>query len=162
MNFFAPHPSTAKFVLQGKVETGIGNFSGWMERFEKLYTEKTGVKLFPGTLNVRLDSPFYVTNETYTKQLITIRAGEQGYGITVYILPCQINGLDAFILRPEGNEKNQNESHSADLIEIACTVKLRDTLNVVDGDVVKVIPKDNMLLLQQTQSTGQPHLSSPN
>ena len=87
MNFFHPSTPTAKLVLQGKVETGVGSFSGWMTRFEKLYTEKTGVKLFPGTLNVRLDAPFYVTTETYTKQLITIQAGEKGYGITVYILP---------------------------------------------------------------------------
>ena len=68
--------------------------------------------------------------------------------------PCQINGLDAFILRPEGNEKNQTKSHSADLIEIASTVKLRDALNVVDGDVVEVIPKDNMFLSQPAQSAA--------
>lgn len=44
-------------VLTGKVVTGVGNFSFWIEKLQDRYRNKTGLWLFPGTLNIQLDSP---------------------------------------------------------------------------------------------------------
>lgn len=141
MNFFNEKKSPEKIILCGNVETGSGDFSGWMKKFSQLYQFKTGVLLFPGTLNIRLSEPFLVTQPSFKEHIITIKKGEQGYGINVYILPCVVNEkIDAFILRPQANELNQKmgDTHSAEVLEIACHLKLRDELNLKDGDEIKI------------------------
>jgi len=42
-------------ILTGTVQSGENNFSYWLSKLEPYYTAKTGMKLFPGTLNVHLD-----------------------------------------------------------------------------------------------------------
>jgi len=43
-------------LLTGKVVSGEGNFSYWIERLRDHYLKKTGLNLFPGTLNVQRES----------------------------------------------------------------------------------------------------------
>jgi riboflavin kinase, archaea type len=40
------------------VQSGLGDFSIWMKKLSGLYREKTGVQLFPGTLNVWLETEY--------------------------------------------------------------------------------------------------------
>jgi riboflavin kinase len=55
-------------VLTGMVVTGVGNFSYWIERLKAHYRRKTGMSLFPGTLNVRLEEEYSVpTNPCASK-----------------------------------------------------------------------------------------------
>ena len=44
-------------ILRGKVVSGMGNFSYWIEKLADHYQRKTGMQLFPGTLNVELENP---------------------------------------------------------------------------------------------------------
>ncbi|PYL34512.1 MAG: hypothetical protein DMF38_08050 [Verrucomicrobia bacterium] len=37
-------------LLRGIVRSGKGNFSFWLAKLESYYTQKTGMKLYPGTL----------------------------------------------------------------------------------------------------------------
>jgi hypothetical protein len=48
-------------TLRGEIRTGKGNFSYWLDKLEPYYTRKTGMRLFPGTLNVHLTSGSYRT-----------------------------------------------------------------------------------------------------
>jgi riboflavin kinase len=48
-------------ILRGEVRTGKSDFSYWLGKLEPLYTHKTGMRLFPGTLNVDLTSGSYPT-----------------------------------------------------------------------------------------------------
>jgi riboflavin kinase len=48
-------------TLRGEIRTGVGNFSYWLHKLEPYYTRKTGMRLFPGTLNVHLTSETYPT-----------------------------------------------------------------------------------------------------
>jgi riboflavin kinase len=50
-------------VLKGKVVTGVGNFSFWIEKLRGHYLNKTGLQLFPSTLNIQLDDPFDLPQE---------------------------------------------------------------------------------------------------
>jgi len=36
-------------ILKGKVVSGLGNFSYWIEKLQEYYLRKTGMKFFPGT-----------------------------------------------------------------------------------------------------------------
>ena len=41
-------------ILHGKLVSGRGDFGHWIERLNDLYEQKTGMRLYPGTLNVEL------------------------------------------------------------------------------------------------------------
>jgi riboflavin kinase len=121
-------------VLKGKVVTGVGNFSFWIEKLQDHYRRKTGLRLFPGTLNIQLDEPFDLPRER-----VRLEAHEYGGTVSVNIVPCTILGRRAFILR---TDKADAESQSRTIIEVACEVKLRDRHHLRDGDVVEVAVAD--------------------
>ena len=117
-------------VLRGKVVTGVGNFSFWIEKLQDHYRNKTGMKLFPGTLNIELDAPFDLPRER-----IRLEAEEYGGTVSVSIVPCKIFDRAAVILR---TDKADSEPASRKMIEVACEVRLRDQQQLQDGDVVEV------------------------
>jgi CTP-dependent riboflavin kinase len=71
----------------------MGNFSYWIEKLRDHYLRKTGLNLFPGTLNVQLDESYVLP-----KQIIRLEAAEYGGGVSVNMVPCSILGKNAFIL----------------------------------------------------------------
>jgi riboflavin kinase len=119
-------------VLRGKVESGIGDFGGWIEKLHAQYERRTGMKLYPGTLNIRLIEPY-----TVPTGCARLEAGEYGGSVSVNIVPCWILGRRAFILRTDGNESGKGR-HPRTVLEIASDVKLRDEYNLVDGDEVSI------------------------
>ena len=121
-------------VLKGKVVTGVGNFSFWIEKLQDHYRHKTGLQLFAGTLNIQLDEPFDLPQER-----ARLEAQEYGGTVSVNIVPCTILGRRAVILR---TDKADSELQSRMMIEVACEVKLRDQHQLRDGDVVEVAVAD--------------------
>jgi riboflavin kinase len=119
-------------VLRGKVESGIGDFGPWIEKLGAHYERKTGVKLYPGTLNICLTEPYTVPTGS-----ARLEASEYGGSVSVSILPCWIFGRRAFILRTDSNEGGKGR-HPRNVVEIASDVKLRDEYHLVDGDEVSI------------------------
>ncbi|WP_230200127.1 CTP-dependent riboflavin kinase [Bacillus niameyensis] len=119
--------------LTGKVVSGLGNYSYWIEKYQSIYYEKTGMILFPGTLNVELNEPYNLPSNT-----IRLEKEEYGGTVSVSILPCKIFGMKSFILRTDGNA-NGTGDHPKTIIEIATDIKLRDKFNLKDGDLVEVV-----------------------
>ena len=117
-------------VLRGRVVTGVGNFSFWIEKLQEHYREKTGMRLFPGTLNIELDEPFELP-----KGRVRLEAGEYGGTVSVSIVPCRVFGRAAVILR---TDRADGEPESRKIIEVACEVKLRERHQLRDGDLVEV------------------------
>src|SRR5262245_15252359 len=118
-------------ILTGTVESGENNFSYWLSKFEFQYTAKTGMKLFPGTLNVHLDQAYELPSET-----LSLRKEELGGEVSVKIMPCRIFGRRAFILRPYRDNTEDNYDKRA--VEIATDIKLRDAYHLKDGDLVRI------------------------
>ncbi len=117
-------------VLKGKLVTGVGNFSFWIEKLQDHYRNKTGMRLFPGTLNIELDKPFDLPRER-----ARLEAEEYGGTVSVSIVPCKIFGRAAVILR---TDKADGEPQSRKIIEVACEVKLREQHQLQDGDIIEV------------------------
>lgn len=119
-------------ILRGRVISGAGNFSYWIEKLSDHYQRKTGLKLFPGTLNILLD-------EEYRRPRHFLRLEKEEYGgtVSVSIIPCRIFGRPAFILRTDKAEFGgiAGDRH---VIEVATDVKLRDEHHLKDGDAVEV------------------------
>ena len=119
-------------VLTGRVVSGVGNFSYWIEKLKEHYQRKTGLTLFPGTLNVQLDEEYRIPpNE------MRLEGEEYGGTVSINIVPCRIFEEDAVILRTDSNERGEG-LHPRTLVEVACEVKLRDKYNLKDGDTVQV------------------------
>jgi riboflavin kinase, archaea type len=119
-------------ILSGKVVTGMGNFSYWIEKLAEHYQRKTGMKLFPGTLNVELEQPY-----TLPSQVVRLEGWEYGGSVSVNIVPCSIRGKSGFILRTDANEEGRGH-HPNTIIEVATDVKLREHFNLSDGDMVEI------------------------
>ena len=119
-------------LLRGSVVSGIGSFSYWIDKLQDHYAGKTGMRLFPGTLNLHLDEPW-----SLPPQPIRLEAHEYGGSVSVNLVPCTVFGRRAFILRTDANEEGRGH-HPRTIIEIATDVKLRDAYHLQDGDIVEV------------------------
>jgi riboflavin kinase len=128
----------------GKVVSGMGNFSFWIEKLHDYYFRKTGMHFYPGTLNVELEQPY-----SLPKDVIRLEGHEYGGAVSVSMVPCTIEGRKAFLLRTDLNEQGRGH-HPKTIIEIATEVRLRDALGLKDGDVV-VIEIPDSLALQEGQ-----------
>ncbi len=117
-------------LYEGVVVSGIGNFGVWIDKLRDHYTRKTGMVLYPGTLNVRLDQPYFLPATR-----IRLEGEEYGGRVSVSIVPCTINGRSAFLLRTDANEEERGD-HPRTVVEIAADVRLRDHFHLNDGDRV--------------------------
>jgi riboflavin kinase, archaea type len=116
----------------GRVVSGMGNFSYWIDKLHDHYLRKTGLHLYPGTLNVELGEPY-----SLPKDVIRLEASEYGGTVSVSLVPCMIEKLPAFLLRTDANEDGRGH-HPKTIVEIAADVKLRDALRLQDGDLVSI------------------------
>lgn len=119
-------------VLTGKVVSGVGNFSYWIERLKDHYHRKTGLRLYPGTLNIELDDEYSVP-----PGVTRLEGVEYGGDVSVIIVPCRVFGERAVILRTDSSERGEG-THPKTIVEVACEVKLRDKYHLRDGDIVHV------------------------
>jgi len=119
-------------TLKGRVIGGQGNFSYWIKKLSSYYEAKTGMRFFPGTLNIELDVPYDLPSD-----VIRLKKEEYGGSVSVSIQECAIFGRKAFILRTDGNASD-NGDHPRTIIEVATDVKLRDCYNLKDGEIVEV------------------------
>lgn len=119
-------------VLRGKVVSGVGSFAYWIGQLQDHYQRKTGMLLYPGTLNLRLDSEY-----SLPARVIRLEGAEYGGRASVSIVPCSIQGRRAFLLRTDANE-NGHGDHPKTIIEIASDVRLRDLYHLQDGDCLEV------------------------
>ena len=118
--------------LRGRVVSGMGNFSYWIEKLKDHYYRKTEMHLYPGTLNVELDQPFSLPLD-----VTRLEADEYGGTVSVNLLPCLILGRRGFILRTDANEQGRGH-HPKTIVEVASDVKLRDLFQLADGDEVEI------------------------
>ncbi|MGA7107052.1 MAG: DUF120 domain-containing protein [Terracidiphilus sp.] len=119
-------------VLVGKVVSGMGNFSFWIDKLHDHYLRKTGMHLYPGTLNVQLEEPY-----SLPKNVLRLEDFEYGGTVSVNLVPCIIRGKCAFLLRTDANEEGRGH-HPRTIVEIATDVRLRDAFQLADGDTVEI------------------------
>lgn len=116
-------------MYNGKIKSGMGNASFWVNKISSIFKEKYGIELFAGTLNVELEKEFVLRNTE------TILPNEYGGKYKVLIQKCSILGEDAYIVRPENNNVLGGD-HPLNIIEIVSEKKLRDKYDLKDNDKV--------------------------
>ena len=120
-------------ILTGTVRSGKGNFSYCMEKLQTLCNARTGVALYPGSL----DSDLAVSYDLPVKDVIWLEKEAYGGRVSVSLLPCAVSGIEGFIMRPDPNADGTGD-HPKTIVEVAAQVRLRDALNVSDVDFVTI------------------------
>lgn len=117
-------------VLRGVVTTGVGDLAGRMRTYGEHYEAATGMRLYPGSLNVRLPDPWPLPART-------IRLPADRVGRLVHLVPCRVSGRRCFIFRTDNDERAGTNGRC--VVEVLAEVKLRDALGLADGDVVEIV-----------------------
>ena len=100
-------------IIKGKIIDGIGNASYWVKKIEDLFQKKENIKLFHGTLNVKLDKEYKL------KKYWIIKPKDYGGEQKVYVQNCTVFGNKSFIVRAEKTAHNQN------IVEIISDINFR-------------------------------------
>ncbi|MGC8543352.1 MAG: DUF120 domain-containing protein [Vulcanisaeta sp.] len=124
--------------LVGTVTSGLGEGSFYMslDGYVRQFVEKLGFKPYPGTLNVKL-KPEYTKYRLYLDVLPGIYIEGFSNGLRTYggvkCFKAITHGLPAAVLLIERTH------HGPDIIEVISPYKLRDALNLKDGDEIEIL-----------------------
>lgn len=126
--------------IEGKVFSGMNVAEDYlkMDQYQLEIKDITGFKPFPGTLNLRSSKEEVKNglNEVSPARISSFSfEGEEYSGIDVY--PATVQGHDAAVLRMDVTD------YGPEVVEIVAKHKLRETLDIQDGDKVKVDVKNN-------------------
>ena len=113
--------------LKGKVASGLGTAKIWVSKIEDIFKQKTGMKVYHGTLNIKLEEDYIIEPDWI------IKPEEFGGTQNVLVKKCKINGHEAYIVRAEKNQTGQGD-HDLKIIEIISNINLRQTYNLHDQD----------------------------
>jgi CTP-dependent riboflavin kinase len=125
-------------LLAGKVQAGLGDASRWLKLFNAAYSEKLGMSVFPGSLNIALDHVFDWFDARYEAHRIWFGREEYGGERDILLLPCELVRLDhrrAFLWTPTTAARARRDPW---VVEIVADVNLRDHFGLQDGDVVEI------------------------
>ncbi len=121
--------------IKGTVESGLGEGGYYLSRKEYVLQieELLGFTPYPGTLNIRLEPVQMARYRHFLSGAVLIK-GFVSEGRTfgdVVAVRAEIGGMRCAAITPK-------RSHYSDVIEIIAPVKLRDALNLRDGDEVEM------------------------
>ncbi len=127
-------------VLRGEVTTGVGDLAKRMRLHAEHYEAATGMRLYAGSLNLRLPDPWPLPNNT-------ILLPAERVGRLVHLVPCSVSTRSCFVFRTDNAEHAGPDEQRA--VEILAGVKLRDEFNLIDGDEVEIVVDDEMVGFQR-------------
>ncbi len=129
--------------LKGVVVPGIGEGAYYMSipRYLDTFEEILGFRPYAGTLNVKLDEESTRARLGLRSQGIGYRVegfvldGKEFCGVTVYKAVIVANGISVAGAALDIDKTK----HGHDILELIAPVRLRDVLNLRDGDSIEVI-----------------------
>ena len=131
-------PQTGPLPLRGRVQSGKGDAARWLAAFNDAYVRKTGMPVFPGSLNVALDIPFDWSARNLRDRIILFLGEEFGGERDILMLPCKLPSLGSQRAFLWTTTNTVTESARRPIVEIIASVGLRDVYGLQDGDLVEV------------------------
>jgi CTP-dependent riboflavin kinase len=122
--------------LVGRVQSGQGDASRWLSRFNAAYAQKLRAPVFPGSLNVALDDAFDWFAPEIERRTIWFDRSEYGGERDILIVPCLATNLGrepAWLWTPTTAARDRPDPW---VIELIAAVNLRATYGLVDGAIV--------------------------
>lgn len=126
-------------IIEGKVFSGLGEGAYYVSRdgYKKQFVAKLGYEPYPGTLNLKLTKPAYVSlrKELESYEGITISGfndGQRTYGPLRCLSALVENKVEGSVLLI------QRTHYDYTVLEVMAPICLRDSLKLKDGDLVQV------------------------
>lgn len=119
-------------VLNGVVTSGLGVAKKWVSKIENNFEQKTKIKPYHGTLNIKLEKDYIIKPDW------TINPEEYGGTQKVFIKKCKLLDTEAYIVRAEKNQTGQGD-YDLKTIEIISDINFRKTYNLKDGKKVTIL-----------------------
>jgi CTP-dependent riboflavin kinase len=124
--------------LVGRVQSGNGDASRWLSRFNAAYSAKAGMPVFPGSLNLALPAAFDWFAPNIQRRTVWFDRTEYGGARDILLVPCRLLNLDAepgWLWTPTTAARDRLDPW---VIEIIAAVNLRQTYGLSDGAKVEV------------------------
>ncbi len=120
--------------LSGEVTSGLGKASFFLSQdfYVSNFLKRCGFKPYPGTLNIIVEDVFLDEINRIKDNCDNIIKPDEGFGAVKFInavLNDEINGAIVFPAKSQ---------HSENYLEFIAEIRLRDYLNLEDGDIVTV------------------------
>ncbi len=80
-------------LLLGKVQADFGDAARWLKLFNAAYSQKLGMSVFPGSLNIALDHVFDWFDARYEARRIWFGREEYGGEWDILLLPGELVSL---------------------------------------------------------------------
>lgn len=119
-------------ILYGKVTSGLGTAKMWVSKIQKVFEEKTNMKVFYGTLNIKLNQDYFIEPD------FVIKPNDYGGTQNVLVKKCKIMDNTAYIVRAEKNQNGQGD-HNLQIVEIVSDINFREKYKLQDNEDIKVI-----------------------
>jgi riboflavin kinase len=126
-----------EIFIRGRVMSGVGEGRYYvsLEGYRKQFKEKLGFDPYPGTLNLKLPK-----EQAYLRRRIDEEEGIMIHGFRtedrtfgeVKAFRCRVADFEGAIVLP------QRTHYPKDVLEVISPVKLREKLNLKDGDFIEV------------------------
>lgn len=120
--------------IDGEVTTGLGKAAYFLsqEFYTREFKKNLGFVPYPGTLNIVVGEEFLSQiNETKDSCENLIKPDE-GFGAVKFIKAVLNDDINGAIVFPA------KTTHDENYLEFICEIKLRDELNLKDGDIVSL------------------------
>jgi len=124
-------------IITGKAMSGVGEGRYYvsLEGYRKQFIDKLNFDPYPGTLNLKLNK-----EQLYFRRRLDEEDGIKIEGFStkdrtfgeVKAFRCRINGIEGAVVLP------QRTHYPPDVLEVIAPVRIRDVLEIKDGDTVNV------------------------
>ncbi|RLI73418.1 riboflavin kinase [Archaeoglobales archaeon] len=124
-------------TIKGKVFSGVGEGRYYvsLNGYKKQFIEKLGFNPYPGTLNLKIPKEqLYFRRRLDEEEGILIqgfKTPDRSFG-DVKAFKCKVNGVEGAVVLPKRTH------YPPDVLELIAPVKLRDVVNIKDGDIIEV------------------------
>ena len=120
--------------LNGEVTTGLGKAAFFLSQdfYVNNFIKNCGFKPYPGTLNVIVPEEYLSQINEVKDNCENIIKPDEGFGAVKYIKATLNDDVDGAIVFPAKTE------HTENYLEFIAEKKLRDALNLKDGDIVSI------------------------
>jgi CTP-dependent riboflavin kinase len=134
---FANHGRTSA-RLHGRVQSGTGDASHWLAKFNAAYARKVGHPVFPGSLNVALSEPFDWFSEDNVRRTTWFGRDEYGGERDILLIPCRLVSLHnepAWLWTPTTAARDRADPW---VVEVIASKGLRAEFGLRDGSPVEI------------------------
>lgn len=120
--------------IYGEVTTGLGKAAFFLSQdfYVNNFIKNCGFKPYPGTLNVIVPDEYLDQISEIKNSCKNIIEPDEGFGAVKYIKAVLNDKVDGAIVFPAKTE------HTENYLEFIAEKKLREELNLKDGDIVSL------------------------